>query len=131
MHRHAETWMRRQCSALGLHAVVTDVTSGWAQLNVHGPRARDILQRLTTQDMGNEAFPFLTSRDIDIGFARVRCSRITYVGELGYELAIPTEQAVHVYQRIEAAGADFGLRVAGLKALGSLRLEKAYRDYGP
>src|SRR6185295_15873635 len=101
-----------------------------AQLNVQGPRSRELLQTLTTADLSNEAFPFRTARHIDIGFARVLCVRITYVGELGYELYVSAEQAVHVYDRIVAAGAAFGLRHAGLKALGSLRMEKGYRDYG-
>ena len=80
--------------------------------------------------MSNEAFPFRAAREIDIGFARVLCVRITYLGELGYELYIPAEQAVHVYDRVVAAGKEFGLVHAGLKALGSLRMEKGYRDYG-
>jgi glycine cleavage system aminomethyltransferase T len=85
---------------------------------------------VTTADLSNEAFPFRGAAEIDIGFARVLCIRITYLGELGYELYIPTEQAVHAYERIVAAGEKFGLRHAGLKALASLRMEKAYRDYG-
>ncbi len=127
-HRHVETWMERHIGSS--HAFVTDVTSGWAQLNLQGPRSRDLLQGLTSVDVSNEAFPFRTARQIDIGFARVLCVRITYLGELGYELYIPAEQAVHVYDRIVAAGPADGLRHAGLKALGSLRMEKGYRDYG-
>jgi 4-methylaminobutanoate oxidase (formaldehyde-forming) len=127
-HRHVETWMRR---AFGdAHAFVTDVTSGHAQLNVQGPRSRELMQSITSVDLSNEAFPFRTAREIDIGFARVLCVRITYLGELGYELYIPAEQAVHVYDRIVAAGQALGLRHAGLKALASCRMEKAYRDYG-
>ena len=76
------------------------------------------------------AFPFRAAREIDVGFARVLCIRITYLGELGFELYIPTEQATHVYDRVLAAGEEFGLAHAGLKALGSLRMEKGYRDYG-
>jgi 4-methylaminobutanoate oxidase (formaldehyde-forming) len=129
MHRHAETWLRRHIHA-DAHAFVTDVTSGYCQLNVQGPRSRALMQAATSADLSNEAFPFRTAREIDIGFARVLCIRITYVGELGYELYIPTEQAVHVYERLIEAGRGFGLRHAGLKALASLRLEKGYRDYG-
>jgi 4-methylaminobutanoate oxidase (formaldehyde-forming) len=80
--------------------------------------------------LSNEAFPFRTAREIDLGYARVLCVRITYLGELGYELYVPSEQAVHVYDRLVAAGPAFGLRHAGLKALSSLRMEKGYRDYG-
>jgi 4-methylaminobutanoate oxidase (formaldehyde-forming) len=127
-HRHVETRMRRHFDAH--HAIVTDVTSGHAQLNVQGPRSRELLQSITSADLSNEAFPFRTARQIDIGFARVLCVRITYVGELGYELYVPAEQAVHVYDRVVAAGEAVDLRHAGLKALGSLRMEKGYRDYG-
>ena len=127
-HRHVEWWMRRHLG--DLHAVVTDVTSGVAQINVQGPRSRELLQRLTSADLSNEAFPFRTARPIDLGFARVLCVRITYVGELGYELYVPAEQAVHVHDLLVGAGAAHGLRHTGLKALGSLRMEKGYRDYG-
>jgi glycine cleavage system aminomethyltransferase T/glycine/D-amino acid oxidase-like deaminating enzyme len=127
-HRHAETWMRRHFG--DAHAFVTDVTSGYAQVNIQGPRSRDLLASVTSADMGGEAFPFRHAAEIDIGFARVLCIRITYLGELGYELYIPAEQAVHVYDRLVQAGGEAGLRHAGLKALSSLRMEKAYRDYG-
>ena len=129
-HRHVETWMRRHIEADGGHAFVTDVTSGHAQINVQGPRARELLQSITTQDLSNEAFPFRAAREIDIGFARALCVRITYLGELGYELYVPAEQATHVYDRIIDAGKRVGLQHAGLKALASLRMEKGYRDYG-
>jgi 4-methylaminobutanoate oxidase (formaldehyde-forming) len=129
MVRHAETWLRRHIPE-DAHAFVTDVGSAYGQLNVQGPRSRELLQALTSVDLSNEAFPFRAAREIDLGYARVLCVRITYLGELGYELYIPAEQAVHVYDRIVAAGRGFGLVHAGLKALASLRLEKGYRDYG-
>jgi 4-methylaminobutanoate oxidase (formaldehyde-forming) len=129
MVRHAETWMRRHIGD-EQKAFVTDVTSAYGQLNVQGPRSRALLQQLTSADLSNEAFPFRTAREIDLGFARVLCVRITYLGELGYELYIPAEQATHVYGRLLAAGQPLGLQHAGLKALGSLRMEKGYRDYG-
>jgi 4-methylaminobutanoate oxidase (formaldehyde-forming) len=88
------------------------------------------MQSLTSADMSSDAFPFRCAREIDIGFARVRCLRITYLGELGYELYVPAEQAVHVYERIVEAGARVGLKHAGLKALASCRMEKGYRDFG-
>ncbi|MBK7401341.1 MAG: GcvT family protein [Myxococcales bacterium] len=128
-HRHVEAWMRRHFPA-DAHVFVTDVTSAYAQINVQGPRSRELLQGLTTTDLRNEAFPFRTAREIDVGFARVLTVRITYLGELGYELYVPAEQAVHVYERIVEAGHPLGLRHAGLKALASLRMEKGYRDYG-
>jgi heterotetrameric sarcosine oxidase gamma subunit len=129
MHRHAETWLRRRIPE-SARACVTDMTSAYCQLNVQGPRSRELLQKLTSVDMSNAAFPFRTAREIDIGFARALCIRITYIGELGYELYIPAEQAVHVYDRLVEAGRHIGLRHAGLKALASLRMEKGYRDYG-
>jgi 4-methylaminobutanoate oxidase (formaldehyde-forming) len=129
MVRHAETWLKRNIPQ-GAHAFVTDVTSAYGQLNVQGPNSRALLQKLTTADLSNQAFPFRTAREIDVGFARVLCIRITYLGELGYELYVPAEQATHVYDRIVAAGREFPLQHAGLKALGSLRMEKGYRDYG-
>ncbi len=129
-HRHALTRMRRHFAASGAHAFVTDVTSAYAQLNVQGPRSRALLAAVTTADVSDEALPFRAARFIDIGFARVLCVRITYLGELGYELHIPAEQAVGVYDRLVEAGRELGLRHAGLKALSSLRMEKGYRDYG-
>jgi glycine cleavage system aminomethyltransferase T/glycine/D-amino acid oxidase-like deaminating enzyme len=129
MVRHAETWMRRHFGDEA-RAGVTDVTSAYGQLNVQGPRSRELLQSLTGTDLSNTAFPFRTARELDIGFARVLCIRITYLGELGYELYVPAEQASHLYDRLMAAGAALGLRHAGLQALGSLRMEKGYRDYG-
>ncbi len=128
VHRHVETWMKRNLG--DAHAFVSDVTSGYAQINIQGPRSRELMQLVTAVDMSNEVFPFRCARDIDIGFARVLCIRITYLGELGYELYIPTEQALHVYDRLVAAGEQVGLVHAGLKTLASCRMEKGYRDYG-
>jgi 4-methylaminobutanoate oxidase (formaldehyde-forming) len=129
MHRHAETWLKRHISADD-YAFVTDVTSAYGQLNIQGPKSRDLLQSITTADLSNATFPFRCAREIEIGYAKVLCIRITYLGELGYELYIPSEQATHVYDHIVEAGEEFNLRHAGLKALASLRMEKGYRDYG-
>jgi 4-methylaminobutanoate oxidase (formaldehyde-forming) len=129
MHRHVETWIERH-TPNDAHAIATDVTSGYGQINIQGPRSRELLQPLTSEDLSNEAFPFRTAREIDMGFARLLCIRITYVGELGYELYIPADHATHVYDLIVEAGKAVGLKHAGLRALGSLRMEKAYRDYG-
>ena len=114
----------------GAGAIATDVTSGYAVLSVMGPSSRALLQSLTADDLSNEAFPFGTSRLIDVAYARVRASRVTYVGELGWELYIPTEFATAVFDAIVAAGAAFGLCHAGYHALNSLRLEKGYRHWG-
>ncbi len=111
-------------------AAVVDVTSGFATFGVMGPNSRALLQSLTPDDLGNDAFPFGTSREIDLGYARVRASRITYVGELGWELYVPTEFAAGVFDAIVGAGDGHGLRLAGYHALNSLRMEKAYRHWG-
>ncbi|MFW2365394.1 MAG: GcvT family protein [Desulforhopalus sp.] len=129
MHRHAETWLQRHIPE-DAHAFAADMTSAYAQVNIQGPKSRELLQAITTADMSNEAFPYRHAQEIGIGYARAICMRITYLGELGYELYIPTEQAVHVYDTIIEAGRDYNLSHAGLKALGSLRMEKGYRDYG-
>ncbi len=127
-HRHVEARLKRALAEH--HGFACDVTGGYAQLNVQGPKSRALLQSVTSADLSNEAFPFRCAREIDIGFARVLCVRITYLGELGYELYIPTEQAVHVYDALVEAGAAFDVKHAGLKSLASLRMEKGYRDYG-
>ena len=127
-HGHVLARLKRGCE--GAHAFATDVTGAFAQINLQGPRSRELLQSVTSADLGNEAFPFRGAREIDLGLARVLAIRITYVGELGWELYVPAEQAVHVYERLVQAGEKVGLRHAGLKALASLRMEKGYRDWG-
>jgi glycine cleavage system aminomethyltransferase T/glycine/D-amino acid oxidase-like deaminating enzyme len=129
MVQHVGTWLRRRTPP-DAHCYTTDVTSAYGQLNIQGPRSRELLQSLTDTDLSDAAFPFRSAREIDIGMARVLCVRMTYVGELGYELYIPAEQAAYLHECVIACGTRFGLVHAGLKALGSLRLEKAYRDYG-
>jgi glycine cleavage system aminomethyltransferase T/glycine/D-amino acid oxidase-like deaminating enzyme len=129
-HRHVETRMRRRFEASGAHAFATDVTDGYAQINIQGPRSRELMSLVTDTDMTDAAFAFRDAKEIAIGFGRALCIRITYLGELGYELYVPASQAVHVYQRLVAAGTPIGLVHAGLKALSSLRMEKGYRDYG-
>ena len=127
-HRHVLTRMQR--AAEGKHAFIADVTGGYAQINIQGPNSRALLQSITTANLSNEAFPFRTAREIDLGFARALCIRITYLGELGYELYIPAEMAGHAYERIVEAGQRFDLKHVGLKSLASLRMEKGYRDFG-
>ena len=129
MHRHAQTWLKKNISD-DSHAFVTDMTSAYAQINIQGPKSRELMQAITLTDMSNEAFPYRHIEEIAIGYARAFCGRMTYIGELGYELFIPTEQALHVYDILVEAGKEFNLTPAGLKALGSLRMEKGYRDYG-
>ncbi|MFT4582505.1 MAG: glycine cleavage system aminomethyltransferase T/glycine [Gammaproteobacteria bacterium] len=105
-------------------------TSALAVISVMGPRSREFLQSICTDDLSNQAFPFGTSREIELAYARVRASRITYVGELGFELYIPTEFTLGVYESLVEAGAKFDLVHAGYHALNSLRIEKAYRHWG-
>jgi 4-methylaminobutanoate oxidase (formaldehyde-forming) len=122
-------WLRRHIPE-DARCMALDVTSGEACLAVMGPNARALLAPLTTANLGNGAFPFGSVREIELGMAIVRAHRITYVGELGWELYMPTEFARGVFQTILAAGRAHGLRLAGLHAMDSLRLEKAYRHFG-
>jgi glycine cleavage system T protein len=122
-------WLKRHIDA-GKHCVLTNVTSGMGVLSLMGPLARELLQPLTPQDLSDAAFPFATSKEIELGYALVRASRITYVGELGWELYVPTEFMVGVYDEIVAVGVQHGLVHAGYHALNSLRIEKAYRHFG-
>lgn len=130
-------WLQRHI-AEDARAFATDVTSAYAVLGVMGPRSRALLARLTDTDLSNRAFAFGTSREIDLGYARVRASRITYVGELGWELYVPTEFAAGLYESLvgaaNAAGSEAGgetaLVHAGYHAMNSLRMEKGYRHWG-
>src|ERR1700691_5190019 len=122
-------WLRRHLEP-DANCVLTNVTSGLGVLSLMGPQSRELLQSLTPDDVSNQAFPFATSQEIELGFALVRASRITYVGELGWELYVPTEFMLGVYQEISGAGAQYGMVHAGYHALNSLRIEKAYRHWG-
>ena len=126
---HTEMRMRRNILP-DEFVTIFDDTAGITQINLHGPKARILMETLTHADMSNENFPFLAARNIDIGYAEVLAIRVTYCGELGWELHIPSTSAVQVYDQIVEAGAPFGLRHAGIQALNSLRMEKGYRDFG-
>jgi 4-methylaminobutanoate oxidase (formaldehyde-forming) len=112
------------------HFTLTDITAAYSVLNVQGPRSRDLLQSVTDADLSNEAFPFLTAREIGIGYAQVLAKRQTFIGELGWELQIPSEFVQDVYDIITEAGKSFGLMQAGYHALEHLRCERAYREFG-
>ncbi len=112
------------------HAFLTDVTSAYAVLGVMGPNSRTLLGCLTDADLSNVTFPFATSQDIDFADAMLRAVRITYVGELGWELHIPSEFAQAIYDAIIHEGKAFGLQHCGYHALNSLRIEKGYRHWG-
>ena len=122
-------WLKRHIP-LEARCILTNVTSGMGVISIMGPNARALLQSLTPNNMSDGAFPFATSQEIELGYAIVRASRITYVGELGWELYIPTEFMTDVYDTIVQAGPEFGLVHAGYHALNSLRMEKGYRHWG-
>lgn len=122
-------WVKRNLSD-DARVTVTDVTSGFAVLSVMGPRSRELLNIVSNADFSNEAFPFGTAQEIEIGYARAHALRVTYVGELGWELYVPTEFAGPVFDVLVKEGQSLGLRLAGYHALDSLRSEKGYRHFG-
>lgn len=126
---HDFDWIARNIPA-GADAHLVDVTSAYAVLSLMGPKARDVLQALTRDDVSSTGFPFGRVRQIAVAGAPVLALRITYVGELGWELHIPTEFAVGVYEAVMAAGAAFGIANAGYRAIETLRLEKGCRAWG-
>jgi sarcosine dehydrogenase len=126
---HDFDWIKRQIPD-GLDARLTDVTSRYAVLALMGPEARRVIERLTRDDISNAAFPFGQARWLHVADTPLLALRITYVGELGWELHLPIEQAGTVYEALLRAGAEFGIANAGYRAIESLRLEKAYRAWG-
>jgi 4-methylaminobutanoate oxidase (formaldehyde-forming) len=128
-HRHVETWMKRHIEE-GEQIFIVDMTSAYAMINVQGPKSRELLSRVSHADLSNEAFPYMSMREIDVHYARALAFRVTYQGELGYELYIPTEFAPQVFDILMERGKDLGLKLAGMQALNTLRIEKGYRDYG-
>ena len=121
-------WLKRHIPD-DAHCFLTNVTSAMGVISIMGPHSRELLQSITPDDLSHAGFPFATSREIEMGFCYVRASRITFVGELGWELYIPTEFLQDIYDRIVVAGAEQGLVHAGYHALNSLRMEKAYRHW--
>ncbi len=121
-------WLKRNIPPEA-HAFVTDVSAGEVTLNLQGPKSREVLSKVTNADVSNQAFPYLTMQEIDIGYALVKALRVTYVGELGWELYIPPGFALPVFDRLVEAGEEVGMKFAGLQALDSLRIEKGYRDF--
>jgi 4-methylaminobutanoate oxidase (formaldehyde-forming) len=111
-------------------ATVADVTGAFATLHLAGPRSRALLGELTDRDLSSDAFPFLSAREIDLAWARAVALRVSYTGELGWELLMPTEFAADAYEKIVAAGEPHGLRHAGAFAFDALRLERGFRSWG-
>jgi len=131
---HDFDWIRRNIPA-GLDAHLIDVTSAYAVLTLIGPKSRAVLAKLTRDDLSNAAFPYASLRDIKLAGAPLTALRLTYAGELGYELHMPTEFAASVYDAVMQAGAEFDIANVGYRALETMRLEKAYwasgSDVGP
>jgi 4-methylaminobutanoate oxidase (formaldehyde-forming) len=122
-------WITRNVR-VGERAELVDVTNAYSIIGVMGPNSRPLLNRVTNANLSNAAFPFLSSKIISVGHATVRAVRITYVGELGWELHVPMDQAALVYDTMMSAGKDLGAANAGHYAINSLRLEKGYRAWG-
>ncbi|MGH6954289.1 MAG: aminomethyltransferase family protein, partial [Alphaproteobacteria bacterium] len=122
-------WIKRHIPD-DARAQLSDVTSAWGVLSVMGPDARALLSKVTDADLSNRAFPYLSAQEIAVGYAPARALRVTYVGELGWELYVPTEFMVGAYQSILEAGQGNGLAHVGYHALDSLRSEKGYRHWG-
>ncbi len=121
-------WLRRHLG--DAFAVITDMTAAEAVLCLMGPKARDVLAGCSPDDFSNSAHPFGTAREVEVGMGLARAHRVTYVGELGWELYVSADQAAHVFEAVEAAGADHGLKLCGIHTLDSCRIEKAYRHFG-
>ncbi len=127
---HDASWLRTQARETDADVTITDVTGAWACFGLWGPNARAILERLTPQDLGNDAFPFMSMRETTVGDVPVRLVRVTFVGELGWELYCPTEYGAGLWRTLWAAGEEHGLVAGGYRAIDSLRLEKGYRVWG-
>jgi glycine cleavage system aminomethyltransferase T/glycine/D-amino acid oxidase-like deaminating enzyme len=126
---HDREWMRRHVpddDEVRIH----DVTSQWACFGIWGPRTREVLQPLTPQDLGNDAFPYMSLRETTVGDVPVRMLRVTYVGELGWEIYCPTEYGLGLWRALWEAGQPHGILAGGYRAIDSLRLEKGYRVWG-
>jgi len=123
-----EMWIRRHGDDANF--VITDVTAGEGVIAVMGPKARDLMRLVSPDDWSNEAHPFGLARNIEIGYGLARAHRVSYVGELGWEVYVSSDMTAHVYETLVEAGADVGLKHVGLHAMDSLRIEKAFRHFG-
>ena len=128
-HRHVETWMKRHIE-VNEQVFIVDMTSAYALINVQGPKSRALLQKVSHTDLSNENFPYMSMREVDVHYSRAMVFRVTYQGELGYELYIPTEFAPTTFDVLLEAGKELGVKLAGMQTLNTLRIEKGYRDYG-
>jgi len=128
-YTHDMLWLKKYIPS-DAHAFVTDMTSAYTLLNIQGPKSRELIKRLTTADVSKKAFPYMTAKEIDLKYASALAMRVTFEGELGFELYVPTDFSAHVYDALIANSEGLGLRHAGFQALNSCRIEKAYREYG-
>lgn len=123
-----ETWMRRHVG--DMRVVITDVTAGEGVLAVMGPNARKLLQAVSPADFSNEANPFGTAQDIELGMGLARVHRVTYVGELGWEVYVSADMAAHAFETLYEAGQDLGLKLCGMHMMDTCRIEKGFRHFG-
>lgn len=128
-HTHVFHWIKSHIPT-DVHCMIADISGAYGMLNIQGPSARALLSRLTDTSLSSDAFAFGTMQDIEIGYQSVKAQRLTFMGELGWELYIPTEYLQQVYDAIVEVGSDHGLRHCGYHALQTLRMEKAYREWG-
>ncbi|WP_239030000.1 FAD-dependent oxidoreductase [Nereida sp. MMG025] len=123
-----QTWLMRHVG--DFNVVITDVTAGEGVLAVMGPRSRELLQAVSPNDFSNETNPFGTAQEIEIGMGLARVHRVTYVGELGWEVYVSADQAAHVFETLHEAGQDFGLTLCGMHMMDTCRIEKGFRHFG-
>ncbi|MBT6464470.1 MAG: GcvT family protein [Proteobacteria bacterium] len=125
---HVKAWIHEHIPD-DAHCIITDITSSYAMLNIQGPQARSLMASISSTDFSSSSFPFGTMQSIEIGYQSAMAVRISYTGELGWELYIPTEMALIVYDKIVEEGAQYGLKHCGYHTLNSLRIEKGYREW--
>ena len=123
-----ETWMRRHAG--DRNVVITDVTASEGVLAVMGPNARKLMQAVSPNDFSNDVNPFGTAQEIEIGMGLARVHRVSYVGELGWEIYVGADQAGHIFETLWDAGQDHGLKLCGMHMMDSCRIEKAFRHFG-
>ena len=123
-----ETWLRRNQG--DFNVVITDVTAGEGVLAIMGPRAREVLQAVSPNDFSNDVNPFGTAQEIEIGMGLARVHRVTYVGELGWEIYVSADQSAHVFETLAQTGQDFDLKLCGMHMMDSCRIEKGFRHFG-
>lgn len=123
-----QTWMERHRG--DFNVVITDVTAGEGVLAIMGPNSRAVLNAVSPNDFSNDVNPFGTAQEIEIGMGLARAHRVTYVGELGWEVYVPADMCGHVFETIAATGFDFGMRLCGMHMMDTCRMEKGFRHFG-